>query len=155
MRSLIFISLCLFRFSLFAQQYTPKEFIDFEPAQYSGGERGLQMCLAEHIIYPEEALMNDIMGTVYIQFVIDTLGRVTDHKLDSISLIVYERNNRSAKKRMKKEGSVRVLNAEDNDYGLAEAAIAAVKQCENWQPAIQNGEKKKMRYKIPVKFQIF
>ncbi len=154
MRNLVFIIFCLLSSSLYAQQDTLEEFVDFKIAEYAGGEQGLQMCLAQHVKYPEEALMNDVMGTVYVQFVIDTFGRVINLELDSVALTVHKANKGSNKKRLKREAFIRNLIAENN-YGIVAAAIAAVQQCEDWEPAIQKGKKVNMRYRIPVKFMIF
>ena len=155
MKSLIIIILCSLSSSLYAQQDTLEEFVEFKIAEYAGGEQGMQMCLAQHVTYPAEALENDVMGTVYVRFVIDTFGRVTDLELNCMSLRMYKIKKGSAKKRKMKKEVVQEIGPEGNDYGLVAAALAGVQQCEDWEPAIQKGKKVNMRYKIPVIFRIF
>ena len=46
--------------------------------EFPGGEIALRKYIAEHIRYPELAKDNDIQGTVYLRFVVDKNGDVTD-----------------------------------------------------------------------------
>ena len=45
---------------------------------FPGGQNALINFLAKNVSYPDSARINTISGTVYINFIIDTLGNVTN-----------------------------------------------------------------------------
>ena len=97
-------------------------------AVFQEGETGLQRYLAANMTYPDLALENDVFGQVLIEFVVDEFGDVTRTKVRSSKL----------------------------GYGLEEEALRVVKSTSGmWIPASQYGFPVKMRYRIPLKFQIF
>ena len=52
-----------------------------EMPQYTGGNEALYVFMAETIKYPEEAKKEGLSGVVYISFVVDVKGAVTDAKV--------------------------------------------------------------------------
>ncbi|WP_462318624.1 M56 family metallopeptidase [Marinilabilia sp.] len=52
-----------------------------EMPEYPGGEQELKAFLANNTIYPEEAVKNKYQGRVYVQFVINETGKVTNTKV--------------------------------------------------------------------------
>ena len=105
------------------------EFFDVsEQATFPGGEDGLLRYLAENISYPDMALENDVQGTVMVLFVVTQRGGVEN---------------------------VQIMG-QKKGFGLEEEAIRVVKKTSGmWKPAKQREKPVKMRYRIPVKFQIF
>lgn len=81
--------------------------------------------VAEHVVYPEIAKENDIQGTVYIGFVINEKGKVTDVTL------------------------VRGV-----DPLLDKEALKVVENLPDWKPGKQSGKNVKVRMNIPIKFQL-
>lgn len=81
--------------------------------------------VAEHVVYPEIAKENDIQGTVYVGFVIDEKGKVTDVTL------------------------VRGV-----DPLLDKEALKVVENLPDWKPGKQSGKNVKVRMNIPIKFQL-
>lgn len=81
--------------------------------------------VAEHVVYPEVAKENDIQGTVYVGFVIDAKGKVTDVTL------------------------VRGV-----DPLLDKEALKVVENLPDWKPGKQSGKNVKVRMNIPIKFQL-
>ena len=51
-------------------------FIVEDMPEFPGGELALRKYIAENVRYPEQAKENDIQGTVYVRFVVDTDGSV-------------------------------------------------------------------------------
>ena len=51
-------------------------FIVEDMPEFPGGELALRKYIAENVRYPEMAKENDIQGTVYVRFVVDTDGSV-------------------------------------------------------------------------------
>ncbi len=62
-------------------------------AKYPGGDKALQRCIAQNIAYPEEALIYDVAGTVYLSFVIDTFGKIIELVADSVNLTTVVKTN--------------------------------------------------------------
>ena len=52
-----------------------------EMPSFPGGEAERNKFLAENIVYPQQATENGIQGTVYVSFVVDSKGNVTDVKV--------------------------------------------------------------------------
>ncbi len=99
-----------------------------EKAEFPGGEEGLQKFIAENISYPAMALENDQQGTVNVVFVIDKTGHVKD---------------------------IAILGSKKG-FGLEDEAMRVIKATSGkWRPAKQRDKPVSMRFRIPVKFQIF
>ncbi|MGB0851048.1 MAG: TonB family protein, partial [Bacteroidia bacterium] len=99
-----------------------------QKATFDKGEAGLQRHLAFNTVFPSEALENDMQGTVHSLFVVGKEGQVTDQKTEGTK----------------------------HGFGLEEEAIRVVKSTEYfWRPATQVGFPVHMRFRIPIKFQIF
>ncbi len=97
-------------------------------SHFAGGEDGLQRFLAENITYPPMALENDVSGQVVLSFVVDRLGNIKNVKTVSKTL----------------------------GFGMEEESIRVIQATsELWTPAIYFGIPVKMRFRIPVKYQIF
>ncbi len=91
-------------------------------------KHSLQRHLAVNLNYPPIALENDKQGIVNIMFIVDRLGNVVDATVLG-----------------KKLG-----------FGLDDEALRVIKTTSQyWIPAVYYGMPVEMRYRIPVKFQIF
>lgn len=100
-----------------------------QKAEFPGGGEGLQRFLAENIIYPAEALENERQGTVMLMFVINKKGNVVDAE---------------------------ILNKGVCNKSLEKEALKVIKSTSGmWKPAIQRDKEVNMRFRLPVKFQIF
>lgn len=94
-----------------------------EPEFPDGGLDGLQRYIASHIKYPPSAVENGLFGRVFVQFVIDKTGQVTDVKL------------------------ARSLYPD-----LDKEAIRVVKSMPKWKPGENRGRPVKVSYTIPINF---
>lgn len=102
----------------------PQIFVNVEKMpQFPGGERALIKYIAEHIKYPEMAKENDIQGTVYVKFVVDEKGNVTN------------------------VGIIRGV-----DEHLDQEAIRVVKSLPKWTPGEQNQKPVKVSHSLPIRF---
>ena len=90
---------------------------------YPGGEPALYAFLAENIKYPQMAKESGIQGRVFVTFVVERDGSVTD---------------------------VRVLRGIGG--GCDEEAIRVVKSMPKWTPGKQRGKSVRVQYNLPVKF---
>lgn len=114
-------------------EYTPApedntvyEFVDVNKMpSFPGGERELLLFLAKHIEYPPLARENNIQGVVALSFVIGKDGSI---------------------------GDVTVLK--DIGGGCAKEAVRVVKEMPKWSPGEANGHPVKVRFVLPVRFQL-
>lgn len=100
----------------------PYAFVEEKPL-FPGGEEALLDYIRKNTHYPEEAVEAQISGIVYVGFVINTKGKVTDVKL--------------------LRGVSAVL---DNE------AVRMVKAMPDWTPGRQNGKPVRVAYQVPVNF---
>lgn len=93
--------------------------------EFKGGEKALLKYIAEHVVYPEIAKENDIQGTVYVKFVINEKGKVTN------------------------VGLLRGV-----DPLLDKEAIKVIESLPDWKPGKQSGKNVKVSMQVPIKFQL-
>ena len=100
-------------------------FIVEDMPEVPGGELALRKYIAENVRYPEMAKENDIQGTVYVRFVVDTDGSVKN---------------------------VEVIRGVDQL--LDKEAIRVVQSLPKWKPGKQRGKAVKVSHSVPIKFQL-
>jgi len=93
---------------------------------YSGGQAAIESYLNDHLEYPDEALDNNVEGTVMVKFTVDENGKV---------------------------GNVQTTGPQLG-YGLDEAAMKAVASMPKWTPGMVNGKRVKTWFNIPLTFKI-
>lgn len=93
--------------------------------EFPGGEQALYEFLAKNIKYPALARENGVEGTVYVKFLVDAKGKISDVSL------------------MKGIGS-----------GCDEEAIRVVQKMPRWSPGTLRGEPVDVYYTLPVKFKL-
>jgi protein TonB len=96
-----------------------------EMPSYPGGEAERMKFLVDNIKYPPLALENGIQGTVYVQFIIDSRGNITDFKIQ------------------------RGIGG-----GCDEEAERVIKMMPQWHAGKQNGKAVRVIYNMPVVFKI-
>lgn len=96
-----------------------------EMADFPGGEKAMIDHLATHTVYPAIAREKMIEGTVYVQFIVEKDGTITNVEV--------------------KRSTAPELN---------EAALAAVRSMPRWNPGKQRGKAVRLMYVLPVKFQL-
>jgi TonB family protein len=93
--------------------------------EYPGGLLGLRKFIAMNVRYPVEALEKGMVGKVFVSFVIDETGEVTNIKL-----------------------------ARGVHPSLDQEAIRVVKLMDRWKPGIKDGKSVKVSYTVPINFDI-
>ncbi|MDI3544687.1 MAG: periplasmic protein TonB [Rikenellaceae bacterium] len=94
-----------------------------EPAQYPGGDEALLKFIRKNIKYPKQAIKDKISGTVYVQFIVEKDGSISDVKV------------------------VRGIGG-----GCDEEAVRVITKMPNWIPAKQKGMPVRSFYVIPMEF---
>lgn len=90
-----------------------------------GGMSNFFAYLAQEIQYPDKALALEIEGRVFVRFVVDTDGRLTN---------------------------LRVVKGIGG--GCDQEALRVLRKAEPWEPGRQRGKPVKVKYTVPIHFQI-
>jgi len=98
--------------------------VEVDP-EFPGGEEALYKYLAENIKYPEKAKNDKVEGRVYITFVIEKDGTVSDAKV------------------------LRSVNEE-----LDAEALRVINAMPKWKPGTQRGVPVRVQYNIPINFKL-
>ena len=93
-------------------------------SDYPGGQGAWLRYLQKNLQYPQDAIDNEIQGTVTVQFIVD------------------------------KEGVVSDVEAISGPNELRAEAIRVIKKSGKWEPAVQNGRKVKSYKKQPITFRL-
>jgi protein TonB len=93
--------------------------------EFVGGQEAFFQYLSESIDYPQMAKEAGVEGKVYVQFVVEKDGSITDVKVI-----------RGAQKQLDQE------------------ALRVIEEMDNWIPGSQNGKKVRVLFTIPINFKI-
>ena len=96
------------------------DFPDIE-ADFPGGEEMMRKWMQENIVYPDLSIENGEQGKVYLNFVVEKDGSLTDIKI-----------------------------LRDAGYGTGKEAERVLKKCPKWVPGEQNGKKVRVLYSLPI-----
>lgn len=134
MQKIILILLCWSTCSgLFAQALVEADQMPYFPGceRYKEGSDERRQCsnhgiisfISNYLEYPESAKKEQIEGTVYVSFVVEKNGTVTQPKL-----------------------------LRDIGNGCGEAALEVLRKMPTWEPGIDGGDKVAVQLNLPVKF---
>jgi protein TonB len=98
-------------------------FIVEDMPEFPGGELALRKFIANAIKYPVIAQENGIQGKVYVNFVVDTDGSITNARI-----------------------------ARGVDQSLDKEALRVVNTLPRWKPGKQRGKAVKVSYTVPISF---
>lgn len=100
----------------------PFEYAEVMP-QFAGGQEALRKFMQKNLRYPSQALSNNIAGKVFVSFVVNTDGSISN---------------------------VQVLKG--LGFGLDEEAMRVVRKMPVWTPGRQNSHSVPVRYTMPITF---
>ena len=98
--------------------------VDIQP-QFPGGDAELINYLSKNLKYPENALINDAEGRVFVQFVVNKTGMILN---------------------------IEILRSLHPDFDRE--AIRLIESMPKWIPGEQNGEPVNAYYVLPIRFKI-
>jgi len=93
--------------------------------EFPGGAEALLAYIASNIKYPTYAKEINIQGRVFIEFIVEKDGSVTNATI-----------------------------LKDIGYGCGDEAVRVVETLPNWAPGKQGGKNVRVRYRLPVKFKL-
>ncbi|NRA12409.1 MAG: energy transducer TonB [Crocinitomicaceae bacterium] len=104
-----------------------REIYDFSDpeAEFPGGAKEMYKWMSRNTKYPQSAIQDSISGRVYIQFIVEETGELSN---------------------------IAVMRS-PND-ALSKEAIRLVKSMPKWKPGMISGEAVRIRYNIPVRFNL-
>ena len=108
------------------QDTTKKEMVYDMPEhmpQFPGGADAMEQFINDNITYPPEATAKRIQGKVYVQFIVEKDGSLSDINI--------------------RRGAHELLNEE---------AIRVIKLMPKWKPGSMRGKTVRVRYTIPITF---
>lgn len=100
----------------------PFEYAEVMP-EFAGGPDALRKFMQKNLHYPSQALANNIAGKVYVSFVVNTDGSITNVEI------------------------VKGLG-----YGTDEEAMRVIRKMPTWTPGRQNSHAVPVRYTMPITF---
>ena len=98
--------------------------VDEEP-KFPGGEHELMEYISDNIVYPQAAIDEGIQGRVFVSFVVEPNGKVTN---------------------------VEVLRGINSDCD--EEAVRVIQSLPNWEPGVRRGNNVRVAFVVPVKFSL-
>jgi protein TonB len=101
----------------------PYTFVEMMPS-FPGGDAALAKYLRDNVHYPRVAQENEIQGSVFVQFIVDRQGNITD---------------------------VKTVGATKGG-GLEDEAMRVVKKMPKWKAGRQNGEFVNVQFSLPIRF---
>ncbi len=93
------------------------------PAQFEGGMDAFYKYVAENVKYPFMARLKEKQGRVFVQFIVDKEGKITD-----------------------------VKTVKSPDKHLSKEAVRVIQNSPKWIPATHEGKIVKVRMVIPISF---
>jgi protein TonB len=131
MKKLLFLSafLCTLSFGAFAQSEVSVDDEVFvvveEQAEFPGGLDSMYAYIVKNLKYPEAAKEKGIEGRVFVSFIIEKDGSISNVKL------------------------LRGIGG-----GCDEASVEMVKNMPKWKPAKQRGKPVRCQFTLPIKFEL-
>ena len=92
---------------------------------FIGGPEGLKQYLVNNLKYPINAQKKNIKGTVYVSFIINKIGEVSDIKIS------------------------KGINIDLNNE-----ALRVIRNMPNWNPGLSDGKPVKVSFVLPIKFSL-
>jgi protein TonB len=131
MKKLLFLSafLCTLSFGAFAQSEVSVDDEVFvvveEQAEFPGGLDSMYAYIVKNLKYPELAKEKGIEGRVFVNFIIEKDGSISNVKI------------------------LRGIGG-----GCEEAAVEMIKNMPKWKPAKQRGKPVRCQFNLPIKFEL-
>ena len=121
--------------------------------QFPGGEAELYGWLARNVKYPSEAIEYGVQGRIFVQFVVEKDGSISDIKIAKVSdgraivVTAYKAKDDSPEE-LKKENEEKGLKA------LQDESIRVVKAMPKWKPGTNKGKPVRCYFHLPINFRL-
>lgn len=120
-------------------------------AEYKdGGIWGMRKFVQENIMYPKSATKNNISAKIYVQFVINEKGNVTNIEINRSNIRNNEIDEIIVTSMFKKSSKT----TSESLTALEAEAIRLIKLLKDFTPAQKDGKNVKSQFTFPINFQI-
>ena len=120
--------------------------------QFSGGETELYGWLARNVKYPSEAIEYGVQGRIFVQFVVEKDGGISDIKISKVSdgraIVVVAKAKDDSPEELNKENEEKGLKA------LQDESIRVVKAMPKWKPGTNKGKPVRCYFNLPIMFRL-
>lgn len=93
-------------------------------AKYPGGADAMDLFIRKNLVYPEDLKSAGVQGKVYVQFIVEKDGSITN--------ITVRRSSRNER--------------------LDQEAIKVIEKMPNWIPGTVRGKKVRVKQTVPIQF---
>ena len=119
-------------------------------AKYQNGDiSGVRKFIAENVTYPESALKNNVSAKIYVEFVVNEKGEVSDVQI-ARSDILDNKGNEVVVVGYKSGDNPEIDSKSVAD--LEAEAIRVIKLLSGFTPAIKDGKKVSTQFTFPINF---
>ena len=120
--------------------------------QFPGGEAELYGWLARNVKYPSEAIEYGVQGRIFVQFVVEKDGNISDIKISKVSdgraIVVVAKAKDDSPEELNKENEEKGLKA------LQDESIRLVKAMPKWKPGTNKGKPVRCYFHLPINFRL-
>ena len=120
--------------------------------QFPGGETELYGWLARNVKYPSEAIEYGVQGRIFVQFVVEKDGNISDIKISKVSdgraIVVVAKAKDDSPEELNKENEEKGLKA------LQDESIRVVKAMPKWKPGTNKGKPVRSYFNLPIMFRL-
>jgi TonB-dependent SusC/RagA subfamily outer membrane receptor len=120
--------------------------------QFPGGEAELYGWLARNVKYPSEAIEYGVQGRIFVQFVVEKDGGISDIKISKVSdgraIVVVAKAKDDSPEELNKENEEKGLKA------LQDESIRLVKAMPKWKPGTNKGKPVRCYFHLPINFRL-
>lgn len=128
---------------------------------YEGGINALYAFLSQNIKYPVEAFEAGVQGRVFVVFVVEADGSVSNAKIDRVSVNKSGEENLSSLTVVAKNKTTEESETEEAATNMArleklleDEALRVIKMMPAWTPGTKDGKNVRTRLTLPVTFRL-
>lgn len=122
-----------------------------ENPQFANGQDSMFRFLARNIQYPAEARQLQIQGTVYIGFIVEKDGSITNIK---VKRNVPETTINKVKILNVDGAMTGTKDVKRQDHSCAKEAVRVISMMPKWKPGKSKGVPVRVAYTLPIKFKL-
>ncbi len=113
------------------------------------GEMDLQKYVAKNVKYPSNSREEGVQGKIYIEFIVNTNGKVVNVKVARSSA---EKPEKISKKMKKKSGKIKYVKCDATE--LESEALRVIRSLPDFSPGKQDGKPVQVMYTMPINFKL-
>ena len=113
------------------------------------GKRDLQIYISKNVNYPKQSREDGVQGKVYVQFIVNTDGKVINVQVARSSA---EKPKVVKKGKHKKNNITKMVKCDATE--LENEALRVVRSLPDFSPGMQKGKPVKVRFTLPINFRL-